>query len=478
MATPAVEFTVVGVDKASKTFDDVGRSASDSADKISRASEEAGSKFDAAGESAGDLATWTATLGDGMATLGEQIGGPAGRFLEMGGNAILAGTAIGDLGEGAVQAGKWIKGLGIVQKAQAAASWVATAAQKALNVAMKANPIGLIITGITLLVGALVWFFTKTELGRKIVAAAWKGIQVAIEAVGKWFKGTLVPWFKAAIDRITGFFSNAKKNISDRWNALVDWFKNIPNRIGSAVSTVATKVREKFSTARDRVKEVFNNVVDWFKNLPAQFGSALAGLGTAVWNRADAARTRVKDVFNNVVDWFRNIPSRIGSAVGAVGSFVYEKFSAARTRVKDVFNNLVSWFRNLPSRFGSALGGLGSSIGGVFKSAFNNVASWWNNSIGRIGFTVPSWVPKVGGRSFDVPNIPYLASGGTIARGGWAVVGEEGPELAHLPANTTVFPNGTAPAPAGGPVLHIENFYAESQAVGALADELAWKIRR
>lgn len=438
MATPAVEFTVVGVDKASKTFDDVGRSASDSADKISRASEEAGSKFDAAGESAGDLATWTATLGDGMATLGEQIGGPAGRFLEMGGNAILAGTAIGDLGEGAVQAGKWIKGLGIVQKAQAAASWVATAAQKALNVAMKANPIGLIITGITLLVGALVWFFTKTELGRKIVAAAWKGIRIAIEAVGKWFKGTLVPWFKAAIDRITGFFSNAKKNISDKWNGLVDWFRNIPNRIGSAVSTVGTRVREKFDVARDRAK----------------------------------------DIFNNVVDWFRNIPSRIGSAVGAVGSFVHERFSAARTRVKDVFNNLVSWFRSLPSRFGAALGGIGSAIGGVFRSAFNNVASWWNNSIGRIGFTVPSWVPKVGGRSFDVPNIPYLASGGTIARGGWAVVGEQGPELAHLPTNTTVFPNGTAPAPAGGPVLHIENFYAESQAVGALADELAWKIRR
>ncbi|MFD6176705.1 MULTISPECIES: phage tail protein [unclassified Isoptericola] len=424
MATPAVEFTVVGVDKASKTFDDVGKSAADSADKISRASEEAGSKFDAAGESAGDLATWTATLGDGMATLGEQIGGPAGKFLELGGNAILAGTAIGDLGEGLVQATTWVKNLGIVQKAQAAAAWVATAAQKALNFAMKANPIGLIITGITLLVAGLVWFFTKTEIGRKIVAAAWAGIKAAIEAVGKWFTDTLVPWFSQAIEKIKGFFGGAKTWITEKWTALIEWFKAVPGRIGAAIGAVVGAIRTKFTTARDKVK----------------------------------------DVFNGVVDWFRNIPSRVGSAVGKVASFVGEKFGSARDRVKDIFNGIVDWFKNLPSRIGTAISGVSSAITGVFKSAFNAVAGWWNRSIGAIGFTVPGWVPGVGGRSFDVPNIPMLAKGGTIRQGGWAVVGEKGPEVVDLPTGSTVYPNGTGPAGTGRNVeIKIINHFPQAE---------------
>lgn len=425
MATPAVEFTVVGVDKASKTFDEVGTSASRSADKISRSAEEAGSRFDAAGESAGDLATWTATLGDGMATLGEQMGGPVGRMLELGGNAVLAGTAIGDLGEGAVQATRWVKNLSIVQKIQAGTAKAAAVAQRVLNAAMRANPIGLIITGITLVVGALTWFFTKTETGRKIVAVAWKGIQLAIQAVGKWFRETLVPWIRTAVDRITGFFGKAKKWITDRWNGLIDWFKKLPVRIALAVQAVGARVREKF----------------------------------------DAARDRVKSVFNNVVDWFRGIPRRVGSAVGRVAGFIRGKFDTARDRVKGVFLGLVDWFKGIPGRIGRAISGVGSEITGVFKSAFNTVAGWWNRSVGSLGFTTPSWLGPLGGKSFGVPNIPYLATGGTIARSGWAVVGEQGPELVNLPTGSSVYPNGTGPADAGGRKVEINvvNHYPQAE---------------
>ncbi|MGK3946863.1 hypothetical protein ABK046_51925, partial [Streptomyces caeruleatus] len=37
--------------------------------------------------------------------------------------------------------------------------------------------------------------------------------------------------------------------------------------------------------------------------------------------------------------------------------------------------------------------------------------------------------------------IPGLATGGQINRGGWAMVGERGPELVHLPSRATVYDN-------------------------------------
>ena len=39
----------------------------------------------------------------------------------------------------------------------------------------------------------------------------------------------------------------------------------------------------------------------------------------------------------------------------------------------------------------------------------------------------------------SIPNIPKLATGGTITRGGYALVGERGPELVSLPTGSTVY---------------------------------------
>jgi hypothetical protein len=66
---------------------------------------------------------------------------------------------------------------------------------------------------------------------------------------------------------------------------------------------------------------------------------------------------------------------------------------------------------------------------GVFKTVFNGIASIWNSTVGKISFKVPSWVPGVGGKGFDMPKIPMLADGGLIMNGATlAVVGEAGPE--------------------------------------------------
>lgn len=76
-----------------------------------------------------------------------------------------------------------------------------------------------------------------------------------------------------------------------------------------------------------------------------------------------------------------------------------------------------------------------------YQLAFRAIASLWNNTVGRLSFSIPGWVPGIGGSGFDVPDIPMLANGG-IARGGKPhIVGERGPEL-FVPGMTgTVVPN-------------------------------------
>lgn len=152
------------------------------------------------------------------------------------------------------------------------------------------------------------------------------------------------------------------------------------------------------------------------------------------------------------VDFFKGIfVGGVSWAIDAVvgyfswwGGMIQGTFSF----VGDVVGWLIDLFRHVPGWISSAFGGLVDIITWPFRTAFNWVRSAWNNTVGGFGFTVPDWVPMVGGRSF---RIPYMAEGGTVLAPGLAMVGERGPELLHLPQGASVQPlNGGGIAGAGG----------------------------
>lgn len=88
--------------------------------------------------------------------------------------------------------------------AKTTATATATGAQRGLNAAMRANPIGAIITAVTLLVGVLIWFFTQTETGQKIVSSAWEGIKTVVGGVVDWFQTNVVGTFKQIYGTLFG----------------------------------------------------------------------------------------------------------------------------------------------------------------------------------------------------------------------------------------------------------------------------------
>lgn len=86
----------------------------------------------------------------------------------------------------------------------AAASKAAALATRLLGAAIRfaTGPIGLIITGVTLLAAGLVYFFTKTETGQKLWSKIWGWIKDSAAAVVDWFTGTALPYLQAAWDGI------------------------------------------------------------------------------------------------------------------------------------------------------------------------------------------------------------------------------------------------------------------------------------
>lgn len=85
-----------------------------------------------------------------------------------------------------------------------------------------------------------------------------------------------------------------------------------------------------------------------------------------------------------------------------------------------------------------------STITGVVEGVLSGVKASVNSiidSINSVKFTVPDFVPGIGGKSFDGLNIPKFAGGTDNFAGGPAIINERGGEIVDLPSGTRVIPH-------------------------------------
>jgi len=112
--------------------------------------------------------------------------------------------------------------------------------------------------------------------------------------------------------------------------------------------------------------------------------------------------------------------------------------------IKSVAMSVWDWLSALPGKIGAVFSGIAGTISGPWKAAFNGIANAWNNSVGRLSFTVPAWVPLIGGKTFSAPRLPTFHRGGIVP-------GTPGQDVvAVLQAGERVIPRAQAQAGAGG----------------------------
>lgn len=166
-----------------------------------------------------------------------------------------------------------------------------TAAQWAMNVAMTANPIGIIITAVGALTAALLVFEEKTGH----VSWSW---QVTIDAFVSSIQRTKAVFeriiqntvrsfqflyqnfvnviqgikniFASAREFITNSFTSAFYNVTSRWMDIGKFFSDKWERIKEAFNNVGEFFRSKFQAAYDAVTGIWSRITGFFANLHIQ----------------------------------------------------------------------------------------------------------------------------------------------------------------------------------------------------------------
>lgn len=264
--SPIVDFLLTVRDTASGAFDAISTRAGAVADGFKSVASGIGAVLGPVAQFATDALGLTNNLDAGASasqTLGGALDAVSGTLQSAGSwlrdNAQWLGALVVGVG-GAVAAYRaWQTAIAVWQTA----TQVATGVQAAFNAVMNANPIMLVITAISALVAALVWFFTQTDTGREIWQSFTDFIGAKVSAI--------IGFFSAIPGRIGQFFTDAKNGITNTWNGVVDWFRGIPSRLMEALGDTGRLLYDAgskiISGLWDGLKSMWNNVTGWFSGI-------------------------------------------------------------------------------------------------------------------------------------------------------------------------------------------------------------------
>ncbi|MFK4962569.1 phage tail tape measure protein [Lactococcus formosensis] len=302
--------------------------------------------------------------------------------------------------------------------------------------------------------GAVGDTFAATEDPIDQANRAMNNAKLAMAEVGESVQVSLLPFFEMAI--------NALKSFKSWWDSLDQGTKSWIITIAGIAAAVGP-VLVVFGTLMGSITKIYNgiklmqsafSVVSAFLAAnPFVLGIAAIALLVAgvviAYNKVkwfrDGVNAFIGGIKNTFVQGFNFISGYLGSVFGGIVQNFNNFFNAG----KRVFSGFIDFITGIfTGNWEQAWNGVVNIFGGIFdgivamaKAPLNLLIGLINGMIGGLNnIKLPKWVPGIGGKGIDIPQIPYLATGGHLING-QAIVGEAGPELLTAKnGKTTVTP--------------------------------------
>lgn len=273
------------------------------------------------------------------------------------------------------------------------------AAQAALDAAMLANPIGVVIIALVALAAGLVYAYKHSEKFRRIVDATWAAIKVGARIMWAGIKPILdglIVTFKWVGEAAVWLWQNA---ISPTVTFLIAAFELVSQNVRSFGALFLWLYMTIMKPFFDVIGVLVKNTGDAFTWLwTAAVWPALQAIGAAAMWLWQKAISPTFQAIAGAASWIRDAWGVVFSAIGLI--------------VSNTFGTAVS----------------------VAKSAINSLIELLNKAIGFINRNLVDSLNKLPGVDFThIATVPHLAGGGKVSprAGGRAVVMGDGGEVEY-----------------------------------------------
>lgn len=260
-------------------------------------------------------------------------------------------------------------------------AWAAV--QALLNIALTANPIGLIIAAIAGLVAGIVLLYNRNETFRKIVQVTWAAIKNVIGAVWGWLSTTVFPGLKAAFtvigaaatwlwnNAITPAWNGIKEVIGLAWEVASDLFDNWKRAMNLLGQGALWLWNNAISPAWEGIKTAISAAWNFVSPILDKFSSGWDALKSGITGASSAIKDAVTSAFSGLAAVIKAPLKVLGTFLAAIPSEVF----GFQIPGADKLN---SWGKTLQ---GFASGGL---VRGPGSGTSDSILAWLSNGEGVV----------------------------------------------------------------------------------------------
>lgn len=239
-------------------------------------------------------------------------------------------------------------------------------------------------------------------------------------------------------------------------------FRDFFVQMGEQLREVAAGIRDAFVAAKNKIVQIWNTITGFFRAVWEGIQAVFRTVAEFFFERFRTGVEFVYNVWSGVTGFFSSLWEGIKSIFSHVGEFFYTVFDGARNVVSTIIDGIVA----------------------VIKAPINGVIGLINIFIrGLNRIRIPNWVPAIGGRGINIPELNYLARGGVLEKGQVGILEGSGAEAVVPLENNSRWIRAVADdmtkalQGAGQTTVNITVNAAEGQSASAIANEVMRRMQ-
>lgn len=253
---------------------------------------------------------------------------------------------------------------------------------RALSAVIMANPMVAIAAAIAAVVAGLVWFFTKTETGKRI----WGEFVEVLKSAWEWLSTAFVAVWSTISEKATA----AWEGIKNAWSGVGEFFSGIWDGLTSGAFSAWEGVKNGFSSLLEGVQNVVNSIREWLSaNWPTLLAVLTGPLGLLVmfivnhWEQIKAIFTNgaqmVGQIWSNLWNGLVGIATAIWNGIIATLTAIWNGLISVATAVWGAIRDgIVATWNGLASIASTVWNGIKTVIVAVWNGIKTAVVTIWN----------------------------------------------------------------------------------------------------